>query len=176
MLKLQKMIKKIQSYLKNPRVATSTVSWLIFLATILLGISGIRQSTLIPLYIAGILIGSFYFAREAIEELFEKKIGIELLMSVGIVGASLIGEWQEALLLVGLYSISEAIESFITDKTRNAIQALMDLVPKQALVKRNGKEVLVLAEQLAVGDIFIVKAGEAIATDGIIHKGSGSIN
>lgn len=170
------MIKKIQSYLKNPRVATSTISWFIFLTTIILSISGVSQSTLIPLYIAGIAVGSFFFAREAIEELFEKKIGIELLMSVGIVGAAAIGEWQEALLLVGLYSISEAIESFITDKTRSAIQALMDLVPKQALVRRNGKEELILAEHLKVGDIFIVKAGEAIATDGIIHTGSGSIN
>ncbi len=170
------MIKKVQSYLKNPRVATSTISWLVFLATIILSISGVSQATLIPLYIAGIVIGSFYFAREAIEELLEKEIGIELLMSVGIVGAAAIGEWREALLLVGLYSISEAIESFITDKTRNAIQALMDLVPKQALVKRNGKEELILAENLQVGDIFIVKAGEAIATDGIIHTGSGSIN
>jgi len=170
------MIKKIQSYLKNPRVATSTISWFIFLTTIILSISGVSQSTLIPLYIAGIVVGSFFFAREAIEELFEKKIGIELLMSVGIVGAAAIGEWQEALLLVGLYSISEAIESFITDKTRSAIQALMDLVPKQALVRRNGKEELILAEHLKVGDIFIVKAGEAIATDGVIHTGSGSIN
>ncbi len=170
------MIKKIQSYLKNPRVATSTASWLIFLLTIILGIFGVAQPILIPLYIAGIVIGSFYFAREAIEELLEKEIGIELLMTVGIVGAAAIGEWKEALLLVGLYSISEAIESFITDKTRHAIEVLMDLVPKHALVRRNGKEKLILAELLAVGDIFIVKAGESIATDGVIHKGSGSIN
>ena len=169
-------MKKILSYLKNPKVATSSVSWLVFLITLLLGLSGVRQTTLIPLYVLGILIGGFYFAREAIEKLLEKKIGIELLMSVGIVGAAALGEWREALLLVGLYSISEAIESFISDKTRSAIRALMDLVPKKALLKENGKTEYILAEKLQVDQIFIVKAGESIATDGVIHTGSASIN
>ncbi|MCL4354189.1 cation-translocating P-type ATPase [Patescibacteria group bacterium] len=169
-------MRKMLGYLKNPKVATSSVSWLVFLITLLLGLSGVRQTTLIPLYVLGILIGGFYFVWEAIEKLVKKKIGIELLMSVGIVGAAALGEWREALLLVGLYSISEAIESFITDKTRSAIEALMDLVPKHALVKRDGKTETVLAEKLMVGDVFIVKAGESIATDGVIRKGSGSIN
>ncbi len=169
-------MKKILSYLKNPKVAVSSASWLIFIIALLLELSGVEQANLIPLYVVGIIIGGFYFGREAIEKLFEKKIGIELLMSVGIIGAAAIGEWKEALLLVGLYSISEAIESFISDKTRSAIEALMDLVPKHALVKRDGKTETVLAEKLLVGDIFIVKAGESIATDGIIRTGSGSIN
>lgn len=120
----------IISYLKNPKVATSSFSWLVFFISLILGALGAGQSTPVPLYVVGILVGGFYFVREAIEKLLEKKIGIELLMSVGIVGAAALGEWREALLLVGLYSISEAIESFITDKTRSAIEALMDLVPK----------------------------------------------
>ena len=169
-------MKKIQSYLKNPRVATSTISWFAFLITLLLSILRADQSILIPVYIAGIVIGGFYFGREAIEKLFEKKIGIEILMSIGIVGAAAIGEWREALLLVGLYSISEAIESFISDKTRSAIRALMDLVPKKALVKEKGKTEYILAERLQVDQIFIVKAGESIATDGLIYMGSASIN
>lgn len=169
-------MKKILNYLKNPKVATSSVSWLVFFISLILGALGTNQSTLVPMYVVGIIIGGFYFGREAIEKLFEKKIGIEILMSVGIVGAAAIGEWKEALLLVGLYSISEAIESFISDKTRNAIRALMDLVPKKALVKENGKTEYILAEKLKVNQIFIVKAGESIATDGIICTGSGSIN
>lgn len=169
-------MKNILSYLRNPKVATSVASWVIFLITFILGTLRVGQTVLIPLHVTGILIGGYYFGREAIEKIFEKKIGIELLMSVGIIGAAFLGEWNEALLLVGLYSISEAIESFITDKTRSAIEALMDLIPKHALVKRDGKTELVLAEKLVIGDIFIVKAGESIATDGIIRSGSASIN
>ncbi len=168
---------KIKSFLRNPRVVTSATSWLIFIIALTLGYSGIELKYLIPVYILGIIIGGFFFAQEAIEKLFEKRrIGVELLMSVGIVGAAILGEWQEALLLVGLYSISEAIESYTTDKTRSAIRALMDLVPKKALVKRNGKEEIVSAEALKIGEIIIVRPGESIATDGVIKKGSASIN
>ncbi|MFH0864445.1 MAG: cation-translocating P-type ATPase [Candidatus Gottesmanbacteria bacterium] len=169
-------MEKILTYLKNPRVVTSTASWFVFLITLILGALRVEQSTLIPLYIIGIIIGGFFFGREAIEKLLERRIGIELLMSVGIVGAAALGEWRESLLLVGLYSISEAIENFISDKTRSAIRTLMDLVPKRALVKRNGKLESILAERLTTGDIFIVKAGESIATDGVIQTGNASIN
>lgn len=169
-------MEKIISYLHNPKVATSAVSWVFLIITLILAFFGVSQEFLVSIYIAGILIGGFLFAREAVEKLFKKKIGIELLMSVGIIGAATLGEWREALFLVGLYSISEAIESFISDKTRSAIRALMDLVPKKALVKREGKTEFILAERLVVYDIFIVKAGESIATDGIICRGSASIN
>ena len=169
-------MKRLVSYLRNPKVATSAISWVILLLAFIASMKGVSLTFLIPIYLSGIIIGGFFFMKEAVEELFEKKIGIELLMTVGIIGAAFLGEWNEALLLVGLYSISEAIESFITDKTRSAIESLMDLVPKHALVKRDGKTEMVLAEKLLVGDVFIVKAGESIATDGVIRKGSGSIN
>ncbi len=165
------------SFLKNRRVFTSAISWLIVLVTLILSKAGISLSQLIPLYLIGIVVGGNFFAREALEKLVEKrKVGVELLMSVGIIGAAILGEWFEALLLVGLYSTSEAIEGFTVEKTRNAIRALMDLVPKKALVKRDGKEELIPAETLAVGDIFIVKPGSSLATDGTIRKGNASVN
>ncbi len=167
---------KIIAYLHNRKVATSAASWLVLILTIFLGYLGVELKYLIPVYLTGIIVGGFFFGREAVEKLFKGKVGIELLMSVGIVGAAALGEWRESLLLVGLYSISEAIESFISDKTRNAIRSLMDLVPKKALVKQNGKTEYILAERLQVGDIFIVKAGESIATDGFIYIGGASIN
>lgn len=170
-------MKTIIGIFKNRRVFTSTISWLAVLVTFFLSKTGLTQTQLIPLYLIGIVVGGSYFTREAVEKLIEKrKIGIELLMSVGIIGAAVLGEWFEALLLVGLYSTSEAIEGFTIEKTRNAIRALMDLVPKKALVKRNGKEEWVAAEKLAVGDVFIVKPGSSLATDGIIRKGNASIN
>lgn len=169
-------MQRIKPYLKNPRVATSAISWLILIIALAVGYLGVELKYLIPAYLAGIIVGGFFFAREAVEKVFKKKIGIELLMSIGIVGAAALGEWREALLLVGLYSISEAIESYTTDKTRSAIRALMDLVPKKALVKRNGGEEIVSAEELKIGEVIIVRPGESVATDGLIKKGNASIN
>jgi len=167
---------KLLSFLKNPRVLTAVIAWLVFVATVLLRWGG-SESFLIPLYILGIIVGSYLFAEEGVEKIIKKKnVSIDLLMTIGIVGAAILGEWNEALLLAALYGTSEAIESYTKDKTRTAIRALMDLVPTKALVKRNGTEEIVLAENLKLGDIIIVKPGDAIATDGTIRSGSASIN
>ena len=170
-------MQKVISLFKNPRVLASATAWLMIILTIGLRWTGVGLPLLIPLYLTCIVIGGYFFAREGVEKLFEKrKIGIDFLMTVGTIGAVILGEWFEALILVGLYSISEAIEDYTVDKTRKAIRALMDLVPKKALVKRNGKEEIIPAEALEIGEIFIVKAGESIATDGVIKKGSASVN
>lgn len=161
---------------KNPRASTALIAWLVFIATVLLRWSG-YESILIPLYVLGIIVGSFLFAQEGVEKIIKKKnVSIDLLMTVGIAGAAILGQWNEALLLAALYATSEAVESYTKDKTRTAIRALMDLVPKKALIKRNGKEEIVGAESLKLGDVIIVKPGEAIATDGTIRSGSASIN
>lgn len=161
---------------KNPRALSALIAWLAVIATMLLRWSG-HESFLIPIYVMGIIVGSYLFAEEGVEKVIKKKnVSIDLLMTIGIVGAAILGEWNEALLLAALYATSEAVESYTKDKTRTAIRALMDLAPKKALVKRNSKEEVVPADSLKVGDIIIVKPGEAIATDGTIRSGSASIN
>jgi len=124
-----------------------------------------------------ILIGGYFFAREGLEKLFGKRVvGIELLMSTAALGAAALGEPLEAAMLVFLYSISEAAEGFTEQKTRAAVRALMKLVPKVALVRRDGADVEVAVESLAVGDVFIVRPGESVATDGEVVRGETSIN
>ena len=72
----------------------------------------------IALFAAAILSGGFYFAREAIEDLWkEHEIGIELLMTAAIAGAAALGQWREAALVAALYSISEALEGFTIQRT-----------------------------------------------------------
>jgi len=129
--------------------------------------------------IAGVslLVGGYYFGREALEELvFEREIGIELLMAVAAVVAALMGQVAEGAMLAFLYSISEAAEGYTEEKTRSAVRALMDLAPKRALVRRAGREVEIPVEQVAVGDVFIVRPGEGVATDGAVKAGDSSVN
>lgn len=124
-----------------------------------------------------ILIGGYFFAREGLEKLVGKRVvGIEVLMSTAALGAAALGEPLEAAMLVFLYSISEAAEGFTEQKTRAAVRALMKLVPKVALVPRDGVDVEVPVESLAVGDVFIVRPGESVATDGAVVRGETSIN
>lgn len=124
-----------------------------------------------------IVVGGYFFAREGLEKLWRKRVvGIEVLMSTAALGAAALGEPLEAAMLVFLYSISEAAEGFTEQKTRAAVRALMKLVPKVALVRREGVDVEVPVESLAVGDVFIVRPGESVATDGEVVRGETSIN
>lgn len=162
---------------RNPKVVTSVLSGILLAVGWLLGQAGAAESLTFGLYVTAILIGSYFFGREALEELIlEREVGIELLMSVAAVTATLMGEAAEGATLVFLYSISEAAEGYTEEKTRSAIRALMDLAPKMALVRRDGREFEIPVEKLAVGDVFIVKPGQAIATDGDVLVGESNVN
>jgi Cd2+/Zn2+-exporting ATPase len=162
---------------RNPKVLTSVASGLLLLIGWLIGMAGVPMIVSQAIWAAAILIGGYYFGREALEELiFEREIGIELLMAVAAVVAAVMGQIAEGAMLVFLYSISEAAEGYTEEKTRAAIKALMDLAPKVALVRREGAEVEIPVEELVVGDIFIVKPGQSIATDGEILIGTTSVN
>lgn len=163
---------------KNPKVITSAASGVILGVTFLLeSIAVLPSLPATILYAAGILIGGYYFGKEALEELIEEfEVGIELLMSAAAIAAFVLGQPAEALTLVFLYSISEALESYTEAKTRNAIRALMNLAPKFAAVKRNGKESEIPIEEIVVGDVFLVRPGQSIPTDGKVIRGSSSVN
>ncbi len=163
---------------KNPKVVTSAVSGLLLGVTYVLSASGlIAVPVAYGLYALAMVIGGYYFGREALQELIaEFHIGIELLMSIAAIIAYLLGQPAEAAILVFLYSISEAAEGYTEERTRGAIRALMELAPKTALVIRNGRELEIPAEEIQIGDRFIVKPGGAVPTDGKIVKGRSSLN
>ena len=162
---------------RNPKVLTSAASGVLLLTGLLVGLAGVPETVSFVLYVAATLIGGYYFGREAIEQLvFEREVGIEMLMGTAAVVATLMGEAAEGAMLVFLYSISEAAEGYTEEKTRSAIRALMDLAPKRALVRRDGREEEISVEALVVGDVLIVKPGQAIATDGVVLGGASSVN
>lgn len=162
---------------RNPQVVTSASSGLMLVIGFVGGKLGLAPLPETGLYLLAVIIGGWYFGREAFEELVkEREIGIELLMSLAAIVAGLMGQWAEAAMLVFLYSISEAAEGYTEERTRHAIRALMDLAPKTALVVREGKEMRIPVEELVVGDVFIVHPGEAVATDGEIIDGRSSLN
>lgn len=162
---------------QNPQVLTAAISG-IFLGTGYLGArAGMSDAFATGFYVAAVLVGGYFFTREALEELFkEREIGIELLMAVAAVASGVMGEWAEAATLVFLYSISEALEGYTAERARHAVRALMDLTPKTALVRREGNETRIPVEELKVGDSFVVRPGEAIPTDGEVIEGHSSVN
>ena len=162
---------------QNPKVLTSLGSGVLLFIGWVLGLGGAPEAVSNGIYIAAILLGGYYFGREALEALiYEREIGIEMLMAVAAIAAAALGEVGEGATLVFLYSISEALEGYTEEKTRSAIRALMDLAPKVALVRREGRETEIPVEELTVGDILIVRPGESIATDGEVIAGVSSVD
>ena len=162
---------------RNLRVVTSALSGLLLAAGFIGSLLGLTPLSEAVFYLFSISVGGWFFIKEGLENLFEdRQIGIEILMAVAAITAAAMGQWAEASMLVFLYSISEATEGYTEGRTRNAIRALMELAPKTALVIRDNKEIAIPAEELQVGDIFIVKPGEAVATDGEIVDGHSSLN
>jgi len=162
---------------RNAKVVTSAASGVLLLAGWVSTLLGAPGAMAVALYIAAMAIGGYFFGREAVEELvFEREVGIELLMSVAAVVAAAMGQPGEGAMLVFLYSISEAAEGYTADKTRSAIRALMKLAPRSALVRREGTETEIPIEKLSPGDVFLVRPGQSVATDGVIETGASALN
>ncbi|VAW81084.1 Lead, cadmium, zinc and mercury transporting ATPase; Copper-translocating P-type ATPase [hydrothermal vent metagenome] len=162
---------------RNLQVVTSALSGVLLAIGFFGAMLGLSSMLATGLYLLAVVVGGWYFVREGIETLLkERQLGIEILMAVAAVTAGILGQWAEAAMLVFLYSISEAAEGYTEERTRNAIRALMDLAPKTALAIRDNKEVVIPAEELRAGDMFIVHPGEAVATDGEIIEGHSSLN
>lgn len=162
---------------KNGPVRASVLAWVLALAALAASFLKAPSLVSIILHAAAILSGGFYFAREAVEELWkEREVGIELLMTVAIVAAAALGNWREAALVACLYSITEALEGFTISRTRFAIRELMELVPPKARVLRDGQETDVLLEEVKVGEWFRVRPGESIPLDGNVVEGFSTVN
>lgn len=118
-----------------------------------------------------VLVGVYYPARKAIIALINLTPTIHLLMLIGASGAILLGMWYEAAILIFVYSLGDVLESYAVDKARGAIRSLTELVPKNALVRKDGHEVIMPTEDIDVGDIVIVRPGERIPVDGKVFQG-----
>ena len=84
--------------------------------------------------------------------------------------------FESAAMIVALITVGKLLESHAKGKTTSAIKSLMDLTPKTATVIRDGKEVLIPAREVRVGDVFTVRPGENIAVDGIVIEGDGAVD
>lgn len=137
----------------------------------------IPNSSEIALYAVAIILGGYHWSREGIEELIgERQVSIDILMLAASIGSAALGMWDEAAFLVFLYGTAEGLEEYTYARTRASIRKLLDLAPKEARLLSNGEEATIPAEQLKPGDVFLVRPGESIATDGIIIEGRSSIN
>lgn len=132
----------------------------------------------IPLacYIAAYVFGGYYTVSEAVEKIRAGKFEIDFLMILAAAGAAVLGAWAEGALLLFLFSIGHALEGYAMGRAKRAIEALSEIAPRTARVRRNGAESELPVGELVVGDIVVIKPDERVPADGFVILGESSIN
>ena len=155
----------------------TVASGVFLLAGIVSSIVGAPALAQTGLYLAAVLIGGAPIARAAWETLSEhRRLSIDALVVVAVIGAAILGQWWEAAAVVFLFSFSEMLEEFTLDRAHSAIKSLMELSPEEARVKVDGRETTVPIERVAVGAIVAVRPGERIPVDGDVVVGRTTVD
>lgn len=127
-------------------------------------------------YAAAVIIGGYTLFLKGFKNIARLNFDMSTLMTIAIIGAAIIGEWGEGAMVVILFAISEALERFSMEKARQSIESLMDIAPNEALIRRGHEEMLIHVDDIQIGDVMIVKPGEKLAMDGVVIKGTSSLN
>ena len=130
----------------------------------------------IALYLTAIVMGGYPIARAAMQSVRVRRIDMNLLMTISVVGAAAIGEWSEGGLVVVLFSIGTALQALTFDRTRNSIRSLFDLAPEVAMLVHGDQEMRVRAASLTLADIVRIRPGERVPVDGEIVSGMSAFN
>ena len=121
--------------------------------------------------IAATLIGGYPIFKEAFENIVERKMTMELSMTIALLSALAIGEFFTALVITGFVLAAEVLEGLTVGRGRRAIQSLLDFLPRTVTVRRHGQVVEIASDQVQVGDTVIVKPGGHIPVDGVVLGG-----
>jgi Cd2+/Zn2+-exporting ATPase len=128
------------------------------------------------LYVIAYITGGTFGLKAGLESLRARTIDVDLVMVLAALGAAYVGQPFEGAMLLFLFSLSNVLQHYALDRTRNAIRSMMELRPSQAMVRRGNRTVAVPIEQILVGDRILVKPGERIALDGAVVEGASTVN
>ncbi|WP_194544611.1 heavy metal translocating P-type ATPase [Paenibacillus sp. JZ16] len=165
----------IRSLLSNAEVVAALGSGLLMLIAWLT--SQWSEPLSVVLYVISYAVGGWVKAKEGVETLLkERDLDVNLLMIAAAMGAAAIGYWNEGAMLIFIFALSGALESYTMERSRKDISSLMELQPETALRIEKGEMVSVSINKLEIGDLILVKPGELIPADGKIYRGSSSVN
>jgi Cd2+/Zn2+-exporting ATPase len=130
----------------------------------------------VPLLLAAVVTGGIFPTRRALVAVRSRSIDINVLMVIAVFGAMVLGEWFEGASVVFLFALAQWLEARTLERARQAIRALVELSPREAVVKRNGIEERVPVELIAVGAEIVVRPGEKVPLDARVLAGRGDVN
>lgn len=158
------------------------LKWILYCSAILFGIGllgkfiDLSENIRNILFALSLIILTLSIALKAFKRFKANPFNADILMSLAGIGSFLIGHYAEGAAVLLLYTLAELLEAYTVDRVRKTTKKLAELLPKRALLKKGDSLEEVLVEDLAVGDIIIVKPGWRLPIDGVIISGSSSID
>ena len=161
----------------NRYALPTAVSGAVILLAALLERAGLNTAITHAIFASGIILGGCQPARSGWTMLVNaRELDMNALMTIAAAGAMAIGQFEEGAVVVFLFSLGNALQAYTLERTRSSIQALMELTPNEALVLREGVEMVLPVEEIRTGDIVIIRPGERIPMDGRVIAGSSRVN
>ncbi len=139
-------------------------------------LAGVHPWVSTSLFGAASFFGGFFPAREAIENLRTGTLEIDSLMLVAAAGAASLGELAEGALLLFLFSLGHALEHFAMGRAKRSIEALADIAPTSAEVRRGNFLETVQIDRLVVGDVVVIKPNTRVPVDGLVIMGESNVD
>ena len=132
----------------------------------------------LPLYLISYFISGYDVVRECLLGIKNRRpFDDALLMTIATVGAFFAGEFAEAVAVMVFYQVGELFQSYAVGQSRASIKELMNIVPEYANVEReDGSIETIDPDEVEIGDILLIKAGEKVAVDGIVRSGESMVN
>lgn len=152
---------------RQRRVAEVVIASALWLAGFLAEHAGQPAAVYAVPFLASMFLAGYPVARAGLYALRARRADMNVLMTVAAIGAIAIGRWDEGASVLILFAIGLTLQNLTLERTRRAIQALVKLVPAEALVRRPEGDVRVAVAEVAVGDTVLVRPGDRIPVDGV---------
>jgi Cd2+/Zn2+-exporting ATPase len=159
----------------NRRVIPTGLAAVLWVAAFTLLYAYGLSETSTAVFLIAIVIGGYPIARSALTSIQARRLDMNVLMSISVVGAAALGDWSEGALVVVLFSVGTTLQAITFERTRGAIRGLLDQAPEEAVVVRQGVEVTVAARDLVAGDVVRVRPGERLPADGTVLQGNSAV-
>ncbi len=137
---------------------------------------GVAPGALLVVRVATYFFGGFYAVQAIIEGLRERTINVDLLMVLAALGAAYVDAWSEGAILLFLFSLSNVLQNYAMDRTRQAIESLLELRPDTVMVRQGEALVALPVEEVEVGAVVVLRPGDRVPLDGAILRGSGAFD
>jgi Zn2+/Cd2+-exporting ATPase len=120
--------------------------------------------------------GGWFGLQAGIRSLLHREINVDLLMVLAAAGAAIVNQWHEGAILLFLFSLSNVLQTYAMDRSRNAIRALLKLRPNEATIRQDNALIVVPVESLVVGDRVVIRPGERFPIDGRVVEGESTVD